>query len=62
MNDSAFKKGKLSFDQKYLWLIILVFVGQGISDSIFNDFAQNFKEVFDKESYLFFMILFFSKK
>jgi drug/metabolite transporter (DMT)-like permease len=55
---SSTKKGKLSFDKKYLWLIILVFVGQGISDSIFNDFAQSFKEVFDKESYLFFMILF----
>ena len=55
---SSTKKGKLSFDKKYLWLIILVFVGQGISDSIFNDFAQSFKQVFDKESYLFFMILF----
>ena len=55
---SSTKNGKLSFDKKYLWLIVLVFVGQGISDSIFNDFAQSFKEVFDKESYLFFMILF----
>ena len=26
------KGGKLSFNIKYLWLIILVFVGQGIAD------------------------------
>ncbi len=52
------KSGKLSFDKKYLWLIILVFLGQGISDAIFNDFAQKFKEVLEKESYLFFMTLF----
>ena len=55
---SSTKAGKLSFDKKYLWLIILVFVGQGISDAIFNDFAQSFKEVLEKESYLFFMTLF----
>jgi len=55
---SSTKSGKLSFDKKYLWLIILVFVGQGISDAIFNDFAQSFKEVLEKESYLFFMTLF----
>jgi len=30
-------KGKLNFNKKYLWLIILVFVGQGLLDSIFND-------------------------
>ena len=55
---SSTKAGKLSFNKKYLWLIILVFVGQGISDAIFNDFAQSFKEVLEKESYLFFMTLF----
>ena len=55
---SSTKAGKLSFDKKYLWLIILVFVGQGISDAIFNDFAQSFKEVLEKESYLFFITLF----
>ena len=37
---------------------ILVFVGQGVSDAIFNDFAQNFREVLEEESYLFFMTLF----
>jgi len=53
---SSTKGGKLSFDKKYLWLIILVFVGQGISDSIFNDFAQQFP---NEGGYLFFMVLFF---
>jgi len=53
---SSTKRGKLSFDKKYLWLIILVFVGQGISDSIFNDFAQKFPS---EGGYLFFMVLFF---
>ena len=53
---SSTKGGKLSFDEKYLWLIILVFVGQGISDSIFNDFAQKFP---NEGGYLFFIILFF---
>ena len=55
---STTKSGKLKFNKKYIWLIILVFVGQGISDAIFNDFAQSFKEVLEKESYLFFMTLF----
>lgn len=32
---------KLSFDKKYLWLIIIIFVGQGIADVIFN-YAQKF--------------------
>jgi len=53
---SSTKGGKISFNKKYLWLIILVFVGQGISDSIFNDFAQKFP---DEGGYLFFMVLFF---
>jgi uncharacterized membrane protein len=38
---------------------MLVFVGQGVSDAIFNDFAQNFSNVIKKESFLFFMTLFF---
>ncbi len=53
---SSTKGGKLSFEKKYLWLIILVFVGQGISDSIFNDFAQQFP---NEGGFLFFMVLFF---
>ena len=52
---SSTRAGKLGFDKKYLWLIILIFLGQGISDAIFNDFAQNFP---DEKGYLFFMTLF----
>jgi len=33
---SATKGGKLNFNKKYLWLIVLVFVGQGISDTLFS--------------------------
>ncbi|MCB9222946.1 MAG: EamA family transporter [Crocinitomicaceae bacterium] len=32
---------KLNFDKKYLWLILIIFVGQGIADCIFN-YAQHF--------------------
>ena len=32
---------KLSFDKKYLWLIIIIFAGQGIADCIFN-YAQKY--------------------
>ena len=53
---SSTRAGKLSFDRKYLWLIILIFLGQGVSDAIFNDFAQKFP---DERGYLFFMTLFF---
>lgn len=53
---SSTNGGKLSFDKKYIWLIILVFVGQGLSDSLFNDFAQKFP---NEGGYLFFMVLFF---
>jgi len=53
---SSTKKGKLSFNREYLWLIILVFIGQGICDSVFNDFAQKFPS---EKGYLFFLTLFF---
>jgi uncharacterized membrane protein len=55
---STTKRGKLSFNRRYLWLILLVFIGQGISDAVFNDFAQSFVSVLEKESFLFFMSLF----
>lgn len=46
---------KLSFDKKYLWLIIIVFVGQGIADTIFNHAQQTVVDENDKG--LFFMCL-----
>ena len=54
---SSTKRGKLSFKRKYLGLIILVFLGQGIADAIFNDFAQKFAS---ERGYLFFTVLFFT--
>ncbi len=47
--------GQLSFNKKYLWLILLIFIGQGISDSIFNDSKDYFKEGEDMQ---FFIALF----
>tara|TARA_B100001758_G_scaffold243167_1_gene252551 strand:- start:8895 stop:9764 length:870 start_codon:yes stop_codon:yes gene_type:complete len=52
---SSTKDGKVTFEKKYFWIIILVFIGQGISDATFNDFAQRFP---NQGGYLFFMILF----
>jgi len=52
---SSTKKKKLSFDKKYLWLIIIVFVGQGIADTIFNHAQQTV--VNDADKGLFFMSL-----
>lgn len=53
---SSTKNKKLSFDQKYIWLIIIVFVGQGIADTIFNHAQQTL--VGDSDKSLFFTVLF----
>lgn len=47
---------KLSFDKKYLWLIIIIFAGQGIADCIFN-YAQKFY-VEDAEAKIFISTMF----
>ncbi len=54
---SSTQHKKLSFDKKYIWLIILVFVGQGIADSIFNNAQKIVVNEADKG--LFFMTLLF---
>ena len=54
---SSTKQKKLSFDKRYLWLIILVFVGQGIADTIFNNAQKTV--VNDVDAGLFFMCLLF---
>ncbi len=46
---------KLSFDKSYLWLIVLVFVGQGIADTIFNNAQKTV--VNEADAGLFFMCL-----
>ena len=53
---SSTKNKKLNFDKKYLWLIILVFVGQGIADTIFNHAQRTV--VNDSDKTLFFIVLF----
>ena len=52
---SSTKKKKLSFDKRYLWLIIIVFVGQGLADTIFNNAQKTV--VNDADKGLFFMFL-----
>lgn len=53
---SSTKNGKLTFNKQYLWLIILVFVGQGIADSVFNYAQKNTIGI--GESPAFFSVLF----
>ncbi|MCB0401958.1 MAG: DMT family transporter [Flavobacteriales bacterium] len=54
---SSTKKKKLSFDKSFLWLIILVFIGQGIADTVFNHAQRTV--VNDTDKGLFFMCLLF---
>jgi drug/metabolite transporter (DMT)-like permease len=51
------KGGKLSFNKSYLWIIIVIFIGQGIADSFFTDARKLY--VSDGEVSLFFVVLFF---
>ena len=51
-------KGKLSFDRKYLWLVVVIFVGQGIADMLFNHARFNY--VPNDQRMLFFMVIFFA--
>lgn len=52
---SSTQQKKLSFDRQYLWLIVLVFIGQGIADTIFNNAQKTV--VNDTDAGLFFMCL-----
>ena len=54
---SSTQSKKLSFDKKYIWLIVFVFIGQGIADSIFNNAQKTVVDEIDKG--LFFMCLLF---
>lgn len=47
----------LNFDKKYIWLVVIIFAGQGLADCIFN-YAQKFY-VEDFESKLFISTMFF---
>lgn len=50
------KNGKLSFDKKYLWVIIAIFVLQGIADVVFGDCSKLPGTAQDTE--LIFLVLF----
>lgn len=54
---SSTQQKKLSFDKKYIWLILLLFVGQGIADALFNHAQKTVVDDLDKG--LFFMCLLF---
>jgi uncharacterized membrane protein len=55
---SALKGGKLSFDRQYLWLIIVIFIGQGVADILFNYAQVNY--VAQENAPLFLSTLFIS--
>jgi drug/metabolite transporter (DMT)-like permease len=53
---SSIEKGKLNFDKKYLWLILIIFFGQGIADILFNYAVKTTVE----DASLFISVLFLS--
>jgi drug/metabolite transporter (DMT)-like permease len=53
---SSTKGGKLGFNKQYLWVILVIFIGQGIADSFFTDARKLY--VSDGEVNLFFIVLF----
>lgn len=55
---SSFDKGKLSFDKKYLWIILIIFFGQGIADIFFNYAQTTF--VAPEQAPLFIALIFLS--
>lgn len=55
---SATSKGKINFDIKYLWLILVIFFGQGFADILFNYAQNNYVE--QAHGALFISILFLS--
>ncbi len=48
-------KQRINLKKKYLLIPILVFLGQGLADSIFNDFTKKFNH---HDPFMFFFILF----
>lgn len=55
---SSVSKGKLNFDPKYVWLILIIFFGQGVADILFNYAQQTYVEPHHAE--LFISALFLS--
>lgn len=59
---SSVSKGKLNFDPKYLWLILIIFFGQGVADILFNYAQQTYVEPHHAELFIstLFLSAFFS--
>ena len=49
-------KGKFSFDLKYLWIVLIIFIGQGIADTFFNHARAT--HVANSDRMLFFAMIF----
>ena len=54
---SSTNESSFNFDKKYLWLLLIIFFGQGIVDIILNDSKFYIQK---DENILFFLYLFFS--
>lgn len=54
---SSTKNKKLSFNKKYIWLILIVFIGQGIADTFFNHAQQTVVNHEDKSLFLMSLLL-----
>lgn len=50
------KNGKLSFDKKYIWIILAIFIGQGIADVLFGNCSK--LPGAEKQTELIFVVLF----
>ena len=56
---SSTSGGRLSFNKKYIFLIVLVFIGQGLADSTLS-WAEEKKMIGPAETQAFFIAIFFS--
>ena len=54
---ASMKNGSLGFKKNYIWIILIIFIGQGIADALFAD-AQ-IHHVKTRDNSLFFVVLFF---
>ena len=49
------KSSSIQINRKNIWIILFIFLAQGIADAIFSDFEQKYQS---KETYLFYTTLF----
>ena len=53
---ASMQNGKLGFKKSHIWIILAIFIGQGIADALFADAQIN--HVRTKDNELFFVVLF----